>query len=65
MNKGEITISVSADYSIDKSFLHWMANYLSDRQHYVQIENKKSSLLTVGFGVPQGSILGPVIFNLI
>ena len=83
MNKGEITISVFADYSkafdtidfkrllrkltnlnIDKSFLHWMANYLSDRQHYVQIDNKKSSVLTVGFGVPQGSILGPVIFNL-
>ena len=83
MNKGEITISVFADYSkafdtidfkrllrkltnlnIDKSFLHWMANYLSDRQHYVQIDNKMSSMLTVGFGVPQGSILGPVIFNL-
>ena len=83
MNKGEITISVFADYSkafdtidfkkllrklknlnIDKSFPHWMANYLSDRQHYVQIDNKKSSILTVGFGVPQGSILGPVIFNL-
>ena len=83
MKKGEITISVFADYSkafdtidfkkllrkltnlnIDKSFLHWMANYLSDRQHYVQIDNKKSSMLTLGFGVPQGSILGPVIFNL-
>ena len=50
--------------NIDKSFLHWMTNYLSDRQHYVQIDNKKSSMLTVGFGVPQGSILGPVIFNL-
>ena len=50
--------------NIDKSFLHWMANYLSDCQHYVQIDNKKSSMLTVGFGVPQGSILGPIIFNL-
>ena len=83
MNKGEITISVFANYSkafdmidfkkllrkltnlnIDKSFLHWMANNLSDRQHYVQIDNKNSSMLTVGFGVPQGSILGHVIFNL-
>ena len=50
--------------NIDKSFLHWMTNHLSDRQHYVQIDNKKSSMLTVGFGVSQGSILGPVTFNL-
>jgi hypothetical protein len=47
-----------------KSFLHWMINYLTNRQQLVQINDSKSSLLTVEFGVPQGSVLGPAIFNL-
>lgn len=47
-----------------KDFLLWMINYLSNRKQFVQIDDKQSSLATVQFGVPQGSILGPVIFNL-
>jgi hypothetical protein len=45
-------------------FLRWMMSYLTERQHYVQIDNKKSGKLYTNFGVPQGSILGPVLFNL-
>jgi hypothetical protein len=47
-----------------KSFLHWIINYLTNRQQLVQINDNKSSLLTVEFGVPQGSFLGRVIFKL-
>ena len=46
------------------SFLKWMINYLSDRRHFVQIDDRRSDMAHVAFGVPQGSILGPVIFNL-
>ena len=44
--------------------LRWLSSYLTDRSHVVQIDNKVSVLETVRLGVPQGSILGPMLFNL-
>ena len=43
-----------------KSFLHWVINYLTNRQQLVQVNDRKSSLLTAEFGVPQGSVLRPM-----
>lgn len=40
----------------------WFQNYLSDRNQFVQIANIKSGLKKISCGVPQGSILGPVLF---
>ena len=42
--------------------LDWFRNYLNGRQQFVSIKNKKSSQLTVKIGVPQGSVLGPILF---
>lgn len=39
-------------------------NYLNGRTQYVAIEGFRSTLLTVKTGVPQGSILGPVLFSI-
>ena len=45
-----------------KSYLRWVTSYLTERKQFVQIDDKLSSTIEVFFSVPQGSILGPVIF---
>ena len=43
--------------------LQWLKLYLTDRQFKVQIEENFSEVKTINFSVPQGSILGPVLFT--
>ena len=42
--------------------LNWFCSYLEDRKLFVQIEDSASDLRTLNIGVPQGFILGPVLF---
>jgi len=51
-------------YGIDGNALDWFTNYLSNRKFTVKINDKICDFFCLLFGVPQGSLLGPVLFVL-
>ena len=44
--------------------LNWFKNYLTNRKQRVKIGETFSEFLNINLGVPQGSILGPLLFSI-
>ena len=49
-------------YGIQNTNLKWFKSYLSNRKQYVEIDGIRSQVRDISMGVPQGSILGPLLF---
>ena len=51
-------------YGIRGHPLKWLRSYLMNRKCYIEINGLCSSINVFNIGVPQGSILGPILFLL-
>ena len=60
----DLIVKKLEDYGGDSRVVNLVANYLSDRQQHVRLSGQHSSMKTITRGVPQGSILGPILLNI-
>ena len=58
----KILLSKLQYYGVKGAALNWFESYLSNRSQYVIYENTKSQQSPLSTGVPQGSVLGPLLF---
>ena len=61
----QILIDKLEIYGIKGEAISWFNTYLTNRKQQVAINNCKSDFKQISYGVPQGSILGPLLFLLI
>ena len=55
---------LSSRFGIKGAALQWFESYLEDRKQFVYIDDSKSTPRNLNCGVPQGSVLGPLLYLL-
>ena len=49
-------------YGVRGHILNWLKSYLTDKQQFISVNNNHSSKNCITCGIPQGSVLGPLLF---
>ena len=60
----EILLYTFSHYGVNGFSSTLLRSYLSNRKQYVTIGDVKSAVLSITTGVPHGSIIGPLLFNI-
>ena len=53
---------LKVSYGLDGCALNWIRSFLSGRSQYVSFQQRRSQVVDLRYGVPQGSVLGPLLF---
>lgn len=59
-----VLLSKLSNLNFSDTAMKWMESYLTIRRHSTRVGNKMSSFSNCTVGVPQGSVLGPLLFSL-
>ena len=59
-----LLLRLSNRFGITGTVLEWFRSYLSDHTQFVQVNGACSASHVLEFGVPQGSVLGPLLYSM-
>ena len=62
INHSTLLDRITQDFGICGSAVIWLQSFISDRQQYVAVDAEQSTPVNCSSGVPQGSVLGPLLF---